>query len=1060
MAEKELSKLSQDQIQKLAKTLSEAKDLTNQQAEIIEEVLSGEDAIGKRRIAHLKEYFDTYSKNLDLVAKKYANTTKEVKEFGSARADLVNEKRKEEALNKIKLELEEKRRKLEYEARSKHNGKLLKKDAIEIEKQLAEEYKKRSNNQKKLAREYKEAFEREFHEFELKELSSIDSRLAEAVKTYENRIEAHTKELESARNQDPKLQDYRQAEVRLKELDGTLSAELEAQNLLNKFNAETAFANTSEAAEFRARETNAKSETAARNELAKQKDAFRDQLNAEAMAKNNGILTPGAAAESARLTEEKFKNVEERLAAIRKRNAIAAADPKLTLAAEEQKAKRIAELEYEARRRNNGLLLKEDEKRIKEQAELEFEYTEANLKRIEAIQQKAEREKLKEKERADKREDQAKVQYGKITNLDAKSFENYSVAERMEDLRDKRDELKQEYMDKGADEDAAKMAANFKVLTDTLSSLAQDLEKTVDTIAGYKGFIDTRLQGSNNEKVLFSYWDQLTKDMIRVGAVTPYFKQEKFAENIKSLVDTGIAFDLKQRAFLMTIQEKIANTFEVADGTLLRLVRIQQEDSTAGRLGMESALNTFLNNMYENTEYLKTVASGVRSSLQEMEALMSGAEATEVEYQVQKWMGSLYSVGMSQEAVNNIAGALGQIAAGQVDALTSGSGAGNLLVMAANEAGIPISDVLAKGLDASETNKLLQATVNYLAELAEASKDNNVVQQQLASVFGVKASDLKAATNLSTGDTISSISNEQLTYDNMLRQLYKMAGTMGLRTSLGEMMTNVWDNGQYTLAGSMASSPVSYLLYKVAGLLESTTGGIDIGLPMVFGNGLPVQFKVSDLMRAGSMATGILGTFGSLINGLASSFSGHMMLASMGIDTGSGLAVTPRGTGGSGIEALAGGGAQTTSGSGYVGNASASDIKDSTIQQNEDDAKQQMIEAKEEAEANQIDFINTNVLKIYELLDEVANGKRSLNVKVSGYGLTNLGSNTSLSSAQGGVSGLLSNTPTNSTNNSLSSGGFTSGATSSSSSSSSGSTGSSDRFGSGSGIDLGGWTMM
>jgi hypothetical protein len=79
--------------------------------------------------------------------------------------------------------------------------------------------------------------------------------------------------------------------------------------------------------------------------------------------------------------------------------------------------------------------------------------------------------------------------------------------------------------------------------------------------------------------------------------------------------------------------------------------------------------------MYENTEYLKDVASSVRGSLLEMEALMEGKAATEVEYQVQKWMGSLYSVGMSQEAVQGIAGALGKIAAGQIDGLTGDSGA-------------------------------------------------------------------------------------------------------------------------------------------------------------------------------------------------------------------------------------------------------------------------------------------------------------------------------------------------------------------------------------------------
>jgi hypothetical protein len=88
-----------------------------------------------------------------------------------------------------------------------------------------------------------------------------------------------------------------------------------------------------------------------------------------------------------------------------------------------------------------------------------------------------------------------------------------------------------------------------------------------------------------------------------------------------------------------------------------------------------------------------------------------------------------------------------------------------------------------------------------------------------------------------------------------------------------------------------------------------------------------------------------------------------------------------------------------------------------------------MIEALEEEQAHQIDYINENVLKIYELLDEVANGKRSLNVRVAGYGLTSAGGNTTLLNAQGGVGGQLN--ISNNTNSSILSGGFSSGSGSS-----------------------------
>lgn len=546
-----------------------------------------------------------------------------------------------------------------------------------------------------------------------------------------------------------------------------------------------------------------------------------------------------------------------------------------------------------------------------------------------------------------------------------------------------------QYEDKETGETKTSVASIAAVVVDAVGSAIKKLENQIDRIGENKGFIDTRLQGSSLTTYSGSYWDQIQKDIMGVGAINPYFKQETFANKIKELVDSGIAFDLEQRAFLATISDKIANTFNVADATLLRLVRIQQQDSTAGRLGMESALNAFLNEMYENTEYLKGVAESVRGSLQEMEALMEGAAATEVEYQVQKWMGSLYSVGMSQEAVNKITGALGQIAAGQIEGLT-GEGAGNLLIMAANNAGVPIADILAKGLDANETNELLQATVNYLAELAEASKDNRVVQQQLANVFGVKASDLKAATNLATKNSVSAIYDSSMSYDNMLGRLSSMAGSMGQRTSTGEFLSNLWNNITYSLAGGIASSPASYGIFKAATLLDNVAGGLEFSLPLVMGSGTAQTFKIADILRVASLGGGIISSMGDLVSGLSNSFSGQKMLAQLGIEQGSGLEITPRGDG---LVLLSqGGGAKTTSSSGYVGNAAASDVKNSTIKQTEDSVKQQVIEAQENAEETQIDSINATVLKIYELLDEVASGKSSFNVKVEGYGLTRAGS--------------------------------------------------------------------
>ena len=274
--------------------------------------------------------------------------------------------------------------------------------------------------------------------------------------------------------------------------------------------------------------------------------------------------------------------------------------------------------------------------------------------------------------------------------------------------------------------------------------------------------------------------------------VSPYIKQSDIVNKVKELINSGIAFDVEQRAFLATISDKIATTFDANDSTLRRLIRLQQQDSTAARLGMESAMNAFLNNMYENTEYLGSISSNVRGQLEEAQALMSTEQAVELEFQVQKWLGSMYSVGVSDSTVSKLATAIGQLASGDISGITSG-GANNLLIMAANEAGVSLEGILKNGLDASQTNILLQAMVNYLANIYNETKGSKVLQQQFANVYNLTASDLKAVTNLANDNnqTIKTIANNNLTFSTAYTQLQNMANTMYQRMSIGSMLNNV-----------------------------------------------------------------------------------------------------------------------------------------------------------------------------------------------------------------------------------------------------------------------------
>ena len=602
-------------------------------------------------------------------------------------------------------------------------------------------------------------------------------------------------------------------------------------------------------------------------------------------------------------------------------------------------------------------------------------------KRTKAKDLKNEEKKYKEKRKkklADQKED-----YKKLEKFESDERKKQAVKERKERVNNIKSAMKNEGIVGGVkkifERDEQGNSHALENIVGFLGDAVKQLEKQVDEIGAKKGSIDTRLQGSKNNTFMGSYWDQISKDISGVAMISPLVKQSAIIDNISKMVDKGIAYNVEQRAFLATIKDKIATTFNAFDGTLLRLIRIQQQDSTAARLGMESALTAFLNNMYETTEYLSDVASSVRTQLEQAEALMSASGATAFEYQVQKWLGSMYSTGMSNSTVGSIASALGKLASGDISDF-NGSGVGNLVIMAANNANLSISDLLAKGLDESSTNQLMQAMVNYLASLYGASKDNLVVQQQLAKVYGMTAADLKAATNIADKTSISNIYSNYLGYGEALNQLSSMANSMYSRTSVGELIGNTWDNFKYTMAAGIANNPITYSIFKGANLIDGLLGGAEFSIPLVFGSGTAQTFNVADIMRIGALGNSIFSAIGSLGN-IGTGFSGDAMLKALNIDKGT---TVQRGNGqvGSTVRGI------TTSASGYAGNSEGGDIYNKYVGDTTSEQNQKVQAAQDSTDEITIKIVNENILNIYRLLQSVTDGSAAFTVVQKEYGLS------------------------------------------------------------------------
>ena len=588
---------------------------------------------------------------------------------------------------------------------------------------------------------------------------------------------------------------------------------------------------------------------------------------------------------------------------------------------------------------------------------------------------KAEQKALKATEKAEEKAFKKRQQFEKELRQGRAKEATSTLLGSGKTLKERKDALKTLTHDENGKFSFKDTLAN---LGDALNDMAKQLDKKIDEIYSYKGVIDTRLQGLRGTGGFFgssSQWDRINTKLTGIAGISPLIKQSELANKVKEMVGQGIAFNIEQRATLAVLKDKIATTFDAANGTLLRLVRIQQQDTTAGRLGMESALTAFLNNMYETTEYMEGIAKTVKGSLEEAMSLMTGENALSFEYQVQKWLGSLYSVGMSDSAVQGLGSVLGKLASGQIDAITNG-GQGNLVIMAANQAGLSVAELLNNGLNSQTTNELMNAMVDYLAKIAKDAGDSRVIQQQMASVYGMTASDLKAAANLakSTG----AVSRNGLTYGAAIARLNSMANSMWKRTSVGEMMGNAFDNFQYTLAAGIANNPMLYATYKAAGLLDAVTNGIALPDIKVMGTGVNLQTTIADLMRVGAMSGSILAGIGTMISsGGNGGITGSGILRAAGI---SGAAnMVSRGNG-SALSTASG--ASVSESGALIGNSSGSDIKNATMTSATDSANAQLAEAVDSSEETKLSEVYAEVVEIYKLLQDVANGSYTIAVDV------------------------------------------------------------------------------
>lgn len=448
---------------------------------------------------------------------------------------------------------------------------------------------------------------------------------------------------------------------------------------------------------------------------------------------------------------------------------------------------------------------------------------------------------------------------------------------------------------------------------DKMVDVCAQIDEHIKNYFQYQADIDARLQGSDMtyQKMLKTLTNNLGMSML--------IPQQKYIEQFKKITDSGIMHNMETRAFLATVQEKVINTFDVFDSNLLKLIRIQQNDSTAARMGLESSLNTLFNSYFSDSSYLNDVHDTIAGGILEASSMLSNEMSLEFEYMVHKWLGALYSMGVDSNTLESIAQGLNYLGTGNVQALNGNESLQTLLAMSANRGGESYADILVNGLDADTTNNLLRGMIEYLMEIASNTDNNQVTKSAYSDLFGLHMSDLRAIINLTEND-ISSLANLTTTYSKAVNETQNQLASIYDRTHSSQMIEVLFENAVLGAALDIGNSPVGYGLWKTLNLVEGLTGGIALPFINVFGSGFDLNTTVTQLAKSGMAGLAMLGN-------LVSALGSGGLNSGMDINEWNNVEMTARGSADKFLASGTDSGFSSSTRLDYAGSGSTSDIK-------------------------------------------------------------------------------------------------------------------------------------
>lgn len=352
-------------------------------------------------------------------------------------------------------------------------------------------------------------------------------------------------------------------------------------------------------------------------------------------------------------------------------------------------------------------------------------------------------------------------------------------------------------------------------ISSKLSSFNDSMVGGVIGIYNSMGKVESRLYGSDK-----SFYG-LLENMNKTIGMSSLVSQQEVLQQMTNLVAQGINYNLEQRSLLSTLSDDLVSTFDVMNENLTRLVRLQQQDTTQAYMGAESLLTAFLNSNYNDTSYLSTMYDSVYSAIIDGIAGLDTDQATQFNYNLQKWLGSLYSVGLSSSAVSGIASAINDIATGNLN-----SNSQTLLALSAQRSGNSYASYLTQGLQGDDVNVLMKSMIEYLSSIA-SNTDSNVIKKQFGNMFGLTMSDWTAIQNLSTSD-IGNIFNNTVNIATATQETEKLLNeTLSTRIHTSTKIDNILENAKWAYGTSIANNENAYATYRADKFVNSIASMLD-----------------------------------------------------------------------------------------------------------------------------------------------------------------------------------------------------------------------------------------